>query len=81
MKTKLLRKLRRRASGEITILSTTRESGMIIGMSYSYDNNEYRNLFELGDTPEEVKRKATHIYIAKYIEEKRNGLWTKGGNQ
>ena len=72
MKAKLLKKLRCRARGEITILSTTRENGTIIGMSYSYNDNKYRNLFKLGDTPEGVLRKAEHIYLRDELD-KRNG--------
>ncbi len=40
-------------------------------MSYGFDLDEYRGLFELGDTEQDVKNKAAKIYIQKYLERKR----------
>jgi hypothetical protein len=63
MKSKLLKKLRNIGRGMVNIISITKENGVITGMSYSYDYNEYKGLFELGDTEENVKEKAARIYI------------------
>ncbi len=49
-------------------------------MSYGFDYDEYRGLFELGDTEEDVKEKSARVYIKtnineiskKYFNEKKN---------
>ena len=71
MKCKLLKKLRRRGRSQITIHSITRTDGFISGMSYGFDGDEYRGLFDFGDTEEEVKNKASRIYIEAYLKNKR----------
>lgn len=67
MKTKLLRKLRCEGRNAITILSmkTTYDgfSSVVTGMSYSFNEDEYRGLFELGDTEHDVKEKACKIWF------------------
>ena len=71
MKSKLLKKLRRRGRNQITIHSITKTDGCITGMSYGFDEDEYRGLFDFGDTEEEVKNKAARIYIEGYLKDKR----------
>ena len=71
MKYKLLKKLRRRGRNQITIHSITRTDDCITGMSYGFDEDEYRGLFDFGDTEEEVKNKAARIYIEGYLKVKR----------
>ena len=71
MKCKLLKKLRCRGRNQITIHSVTRTDNCITGMSYGFDEDEYRGLFELGDTKEEVQNKAARIYIKDYLKAKR----------
>ena len=62
MKVKLLRKIRRLGANEIIINSITTRGSRTAGMSYSYDSNRYSDLFNLGDTKDDVIRKAQHIY-------------------
>lgn len=69
MKAKLLIKLRNIGREMINITSVTKENGVTIGMSYGYDYNEYKGLFELGDTEEDVKEKSARIYIKTNINE------------
>lgn len=69
MKAKLLIKLRNIGREMINITSITKENGVITGMSYGYDYNEYKGLFELGDTEEDVKEKSARIYIKTNINE------------
>lgn len=71
MKTRLLRKLRRKGRNQIQILSVTTESNRTIGMSIAYDDDKYSNLFNYDNTEEEVLKKAERIFIADYIKEKR----------
>ena len=68
MKVKLLKKLRRKGRNKIRIYSVTTERGTTIGMKIGYSDG---NLFYFGLTEEEVLRRAEHIYIKKYILEKR----------
>lgn len=73
MKTKLLKKIRRKGRNTIEVLSITTTSSaflgkMITGMSYSYMGAEYRNLFSLGDTEDEVREKACNIWIEHNID-------------
>ena len=63
MKVKLLKRLRREADDEVTIYSITKQGGIVTGMRYGYNSKPYSDLFELGDTESDVKRKAFHIYI------------------
>lgn len=67
MKTKLLRKLRYEGRNSITILSvTTTDEGFSrtnTGMSYSFNEDDYRGLFKLGDTEHEVREKACKIWF------------------
>ena len=69
MKVKLFRKLIRRGASQIAILSVT--TGYKTGMSYSYSGDEYRGLYSHGDTPADVRFKASRIYIREYIKRKR----------
>ena len=62
MKVKLLRKIRSRGASEITIRSITRQGGRITGMSYGFNDDAYSDIFNFGDTENEVIRKAQHIY-------------------
>jgi hypothetical protein len=72
MKVKLLKNIRNKGRGIITIYSTTTETDFrgsyITGMSYGYTGSEYKGLFSFGDTAEQVKEKAMNIYINKEIE-------------
>lgn len=69
MKAKLLIKLRNLGREKINITSITKTNGVVTGMSYGYDYDEYKGLFELGDTEEDVKEKAARIYIKTNINE------------
>lgn len=69
MKVKLLIKLRNIGRGMINIISVTKENGLTTGMSYGYDYDEYKGLFDIGDTKECVKEKAARIYIKNNINE------------
>lgn len=71
MKTKLLKRLRRRGKNMVSIYSVTTCRGVVTGMSYGYSSPEYSDLFFLGDTEEDVRDKAMRIYITNYIERKR----------
>ena len=71
MKTKLLKKLRRKGRSQINIYSVTTEGGSVVGIKYGYDDDAYSGIFDFGLTEEEVLRKAERIYIEKYISEKR----------
>ena len=68
MKTKLLKKLRREGWNKITVYSITTTRGLVTGMSYGISGEEYRNIFSLGDTEEDVHEKAMKIYMQKEIE-------------
>lgn len=72
MKTKLLKRLRREGRNQITIISVTRTDGIYTGMQYCYNDSDYRNLFNLGDSEEDVINKAVRIYMEKQIKELRN---------
>ena len=67
MKVKLLKKLRKRGRKRITIYSVTKTNGVVTGMKIGYSEKEYSGVFDLGDTEEEVLKKAENIYIKKYI--------------
>jgi len=69
MKAKLLIKLRNIGREMINVTSITKENGVTTVMSYGYDYNEYKGLFELGDTEEDVKEKSARIYIKTNINE------------
>lgn len=69
MKVKLLKKLRKQGRNKVHILSTTTEKrhfsdGWItVGMSYSFNEPEYSDLFFFGDTEEDVKDRAMRIFL------------------
>lgn len=71
MKTKLLRKLRNEGRNMINVYSITTTRGVVTGMSYGYSSPDYRNLFSLGDTEEEVREKAMRIYMEKEVKRRR----------
>lgn len=71
MKTKLLKKLRRKGRNEINIYKTITTNGVITGMGVSYNDDDYSSLFSYGDTKEEVYRKAERIYIENYLKRKK----------
>lgn len=72
MKAKLLKKLRAEGRCQIAILSvttaTTWRGEIVTGMSYSYNNDDYRGLFCIGDTADEVRDKAMKIYFQKNMD-------------
>lgn len=72
MKVKLLKKLRVEGRKQISILSvttvTTWRGEYVTRMSYRYNDNDYRGLFYIGDTVDEVKDKAMRIYLQKNID-------------
>lgn len=68
MKIKLLRKLRNIGRDKVNIISVTTTNGIVTGMKYGYDEDEYRGLFDFGDTKEDVKEKASKIYLSTNIE-------------
>jgi len=67
MKVKLLKRLRRNGRNQIEIYSITKEEGITVGMCYGYNSDSYQGLFSIGDTEEEVKLKASKIYIELYL--------------
>lgn len=67
MKTRLLRKLQRKGESKINILSITYTNGISTGMSYGFDEDIYKGLFEIGDEEKDVKNKASRIYIKQYL--------------
>lgn len=69
MKTKLLKKLRRKGRDQIHILSTTKSEGFMIGMSISYSDDAYSGMFEYGDSEEEVLERAARLYLKLNIEQ------------
>lgn len=68
MKVKLLKRLRRQVENEINIHSIIKQGGITVGMSYGYDEDYYRGLFELGGTEADVKSKAFKIFLSNNIE-------------
>lgn len=71
MKTKLLRKLRNEGRKIINVYSITTTRGVVTGMSYGYSSPDYRDLFFLGDTEEDVREKAMRIYMEKEVKRRR----------
>lgn len=71
MKTKLLRKLRNEGRKIINVYSITTTRGVVTGMSYGYSSPDYRDLFFLGDTEEDVRGKAMRIYMEKEVKRRR----------
>lgn len=67
MKAKLLKKLRDEGRSKINIISFTKTNGIYTGMSYGFDDDEYRGLFKIGDTESSIKEKAARIYINTHI--------------
>ncbi len=67
MKVKLLKRLRRQVENEINIHSITKQGGITVGMSYGYDEDYYRGLFQIGDTEADVKEKAFRIFLSNNI--------------
>jgi len=68
MKVKLLKRLRQIGRDMVNVSSVTTTCGLVTGMCYGYDTKEYSDLFELGDTEEDVKNKACKIYLETNIE-------------
>ena len=68
MKVKLLKILRKIGRNKIIIYSFTTTNGTVTGMKIGYDEDEYRGLFSLGDTEQDVKEKACKIYLQTNIE-------------
>ena len=68
MKVKLLKILRKIGRNKIIIYSFTATNGTVTGMKIGYDEDEYRGLFSLGDTEQDVKEKACQIYLQTNIE-------------
>lgn len=73
MKTKLLKKLRRRGRGQVHIHSVTTQGGTVIGMAIGYSDDKYKGIFSFGNTEEIVKKKAERIYIEDYLTTKTKG--------
>lgn len=71
MKTKLLRKLRNKGRNMINVYSITTTRGVVTGMRYGYSSPDYRDLFFLGDTEEDVREKAMRIYMEKEVKRRR----------
>ena len=62
MKTKLLRKIRKIGSSQIEVYSISYEDGVSVGMSVGMNNPIYSDLFRIGDTEEDIKKKSIKIY-------------------
>lgn len=71
MKTRLLKKLRAEGRNMVDIYSVTTCRGVVTGMSYSIKSPEFKGIFSLGDTEDDVRDKAMRIYIAREIERRR----------
>ena len=73
MRVKLLKKLRRRGRDKVNVYSVTVQKsisfpeGAVSGMSIGYSEDCYSNLFNFGDTEEDIKRKASHVFMEKEI--------------
>lgn len=68
MKTRLLKKLRYIGREQVHILSITKEDGVSVGMTYSYNEKFYSDLFYMGDTEDDVKERAMKIYLKNNID-------------
>jgi len=68
MKTKLLIKLCQIGRNKIDVVSVTTTNGVVTGMSLSFNEKEYRHIWEFGDTELDVKEKASKIYLQTNIE-------------
>lgn len=72
MKSKLLKKLRAEGRCQINIYSVTRTTTWrgeyVTGMSYGYDDSDYKGLFDFGDSEDDVRDKAMKIYFRKNME-------------
>lgn len=68
MKVKLLKRLRQIGRSKVNIYSVTTTNGTVTGMKIGYDEDEYRGLFSLGDTEQDIKEKACKIYLETNIE-------------
>lgn len=74
MKAKLLKKLREAGRNKVHISSTTTEKPLFsdelitVGMTYSFNEPEYSDLFFLGDTEEDVKDRAMRIFFEKNMD-------------
>lgn len=71
MRTKLLKKLRRKGWNIINVYSITMRGGIVTGMRYGYSSPDYRDLFFLGDTEDDVRAKAMRIYMEKEVKRRR----------
>ena len=71
MKVRLLKRLRRKGRRQITIYSVTTTNEVTTGMSYRYSDDRYRGLFNMGDSEEDVYKKAERIYIEDYIKKQK----------
>lgn len=71
MKTRLLKKLRRRGRNKIAVTSITRTNGSITGITYSYSDDDYKGFLNTCWSEEELLKKAEQVYIEKYLEAKR----------
>lgn len=68
MKVKLLKKLRAEGWNMISINSYTESYGSTTQMSYGCPGKDYYGLFSYGDTPEDVHKKASKIYMKKNMD-------------
>jgi hypothetical protein len=68
MKVKLLKKLRNIGRSMVNVHSITTTNGITTGMSYGINSDEYRGLFDYGDTESNVKEKACKIYLKTNID-------------
>lgn len=72
MKAKLLKKLREIGRDQITVHSVTRTTTWrgeyVSGMSYGYNDDAYKGLFDFGDSEEDVRNKAMKIYFERNME-------------
>ena len=72
MKVKLLKKLREIGRSQVNIYSVTRtttwQGECVTGMSYGYNDSDYKGLFDFGDSEDDVRDKAMKIYFRKNID-------------
>lgn len=84
MKVKLLKKLRQVGRNKIDVYSITKSTSYcgtcITGMRYGYTGDEYRGLFSYGDTEDDVRNKASKIYLLTNINEIRKKYYRYSRN-
>jgi len=80
MKVKLLKRLHRESSNEITIYSVTTTNGIVTGMKIGYNDDRYKGLFKFGNDKQDVMRKVFRLYVESRLEWLRKKYHKKSSN-